>query len=110
MEAGGRGRGRNIRTIGKGMGNGMEEQRIFEVLGIGETKDEKEIKKAYRNKLLSVNPEDNPEGFKRLREAYESALAGCRREEETKEEDTPVSLYLKEVEKIYSSLSRRLDE
>ncbi len=92
------------------MGNGMEEQRIFEVLGIGETKDEKEIKKAYRNKLLSVNPEDNPEGFKRLREAYESALAGCRREEETKEEDTPVSLYLKEVEKIYSSLSRRLDE
>ncbi len=41
------------------MGNGMEEQRIFEVLGIGETKDEKEIKKAYRNKLLSVNPEDN---------------------------------------------------
>lgn len=27
----------------------METQRIFEVLGIGETKDEKEIKAAYRN-------------------------------------------------------------
>lgn len=93
------------------MGIGMEEQRIFEVLGIGETKDAEEIRKAYRNKLLSVNPEDNPEGFRRLREAYESALARCRREEDPEEEeDTPVSLYLKEVEAVYSSLSRRLDE
>ena len=88
----------------------MEEQRIFEVLGTEETKDEAEIRKAYRNKLLTVNPEDNPEGFKRLREAYESALARCRREEDVREEkDTPVSLYLKEVEEIYGSLSRRMD-
>ena len=93
------------------MGIAMEEQRIFEVLGIGETKDGDEIRKAYRKKLLSVNPEDNPEGFKRLRKAYESALAMCRRAEDTQEEeDTPVSRYLKEAEAIYSSLSRRLDE
>lgn len=93
------------------MGIGMEEQRIFEVLGIGETKDENEIRRAYRNKLLSVNPEDNPEGFKRLREAYESALAMSRSVEDTEEEaDTPVSRYLKEVEAVYGSLSRRLDD
>lgn len=93
------------------MGIAMEEQRIFEVLGIGETKDGDEIRRAYRKKLLSVNPEDNPEGFKRLRKAYESALAMCRRAEDTQEEeDTPVSRYLKEAEAIYSSLSRRLDE
>ena len=41
------------------MGIAMEEQRIFEVLGIGETKDGDEIRRAYRKKLLSVNPEDN---------------------------------------------------
>lgn len=88
----------------------METQRIFEVLGIGETKDEKEIKAAYRNRLASVNPEDNPEGFKRLREAYESALVMARRQEEEQLQDTPSDRYMREVEEVYRSLPRRLDE
>ena len=52
----------------------MERQLVFHVLGIDETKDEQEIKNAYRSLLKTANPEDDPEGFKRLREAYEEAL------------------------------------
>jgi hypothetical protein len=49
---------------------------IWEVLGIPRTADEREIKRAYAKALKSTSPEDNPEGFRRLREAYERALAG----------------------------------
>ena len=42
---------------------------FFNTLGIEATKEEKEIKKAYREKLHIVNPEDDPNGFKILREA-----------------------------------------
>lgn len=88
----------------------MDKQRIFDVLGIGETQDEKEIKRAYREKLVTVNPEDNPEGFRRLREAYENALAMIKNPKaETEEEDGPSEIYLKEVNRVYTSLSRRLD-
>ena len=44
------------------------------VLGIKKTKDENEIKNAYRKRLGSVNPEDDPEGFMELRKAYEDAI------------------------------------
>jgi len=46
----------------------MSGKDIFAVLGIAETKDEAQIRAAYRDKLITVNPEDNPEGFKLLRE------------------------------------------
>ena len=47
---------------------------IWNILGIGETADKEELKNAYRNRLKTVNPEDDPEGFKELRAAYEEAL------------------------------------
>lgn len=89
----------------------MEVLRIFDILEIGVTKDETAIREAYRDKLVRTNPEDNPEGFKRLREAYEEALSYARREEEAKQEDSdPVSRFLNEAKEVYASLSRRLDE
>lgn len=90
----------------------MDVQKIFEILEIPETKDENAIKTAYRGKLVSVNPEDNPEGFKRLREAYEAGLKYAAQSNEDSAEpknDDPVSLYLKRLDNTYRSLSRRLD-
>ena len=47
---------------------------IWKILGIEQTKDEEVIRTAYRDKLRYVNPEDDEEGFKELRHAYEEAL------------------------------------
>lgn len=91
----------------------MDTKSIFSILGIEQTKDEDRIRGAYRDKLVAVNPEDNPEGFKRLRGAYEEALAYARiKEEEQKqdEKEDPVSLYLQKLDGIYRSISRRQDE
>ena len=41
-------------------GGNMERELFFHILGIEETKEEGEIRKAYREKLKGTNPEDNP--------------------------------------------------
>lgn len=48
---------------------------IWEELGIDATGDARAIRKAYAQRLKQVHPEDDPEGFKRLRAAYEAALS-----------------------------------
>lgn len=90
----------------------MKVTEIFQVLGIEETKEEALIKRAYREKLAETNPEDNPEGFKRLRAAYEEACAYARETEDTKEEEdtTPSGQWVKKVEVLYGSLDTRCDE
>lgn len=84
----------------------------FAVLGIEETREEERIRQAYREKLLENNPEDHPEGFRRLREAYEEALSYAHMSEETKVEEgelTPIGRWMKLVEKVYFCLPQRLD-
>lgn len=100
---------------GKGdKGESMDERMIFAVLGIEKTKEENVIRTAYRTLLIQTNPEDNPEGFKRLREAYEQALVYAREQDEATaeepEDNTPVGLWMKRVKEVYGSLSKRLDE
>lgn len=90
----------------------MEKTEIFSVLGIEETKEEKVIKAAYREKLTVTNPEDNPEGFKRLRQAYEEALVLAKQTEESapQEEDTSESgQWVAEAARLYGTLSGRQD-
>lgn len=46
----------------------------WDVLGIGPEADAAEIKRAYASTLKDHHPEDDPEGFQRVRQAYEHAL------------------------------------
>ena len=46
----------------------------WEVLGLSANADTRSIKRQYANLLKQTRPDDNPEGFQRLREAYEQAL------------------------------------
>ena len=88
----------------------MEKEMIFHVLGIPETKNEDEIRNAYRAHLKETNPEDDPEGFKRLREAYEAALAFARQVEEAETESAPeteVDVWLKRVDAVYLDITLR---
>lgn len=88
----------------------MEKELIFQILNISETKDEETIRQAYREILKNTNPEDDPEGFKRLRQAYEEALQLLRRPEEGEESPQPkdeVDLWMDQVEELYQDLFRR---
>ena len=46
----------------------------WEVLGIEPTQNKKEIKKAYAKLLKQYHPEENPEEFKQIQEAYQQCL------------------------------------
>ena len=46
----------------------------WEILEIGATSDEREIRRAYAKKLKTTRPDENPEGYQQLREAFDEAL------------------------------------
>lgn len=96
------------------IGVGMNRREVFQILGIEATKDERAIKNAYREKLAVTNPEDDQEGFKRLRGAYEEACKYARETEEEQEErprdDTPSGLWVEKAAAIYGNIKSRQDE
>ena len=54
--------------------NIMTIDQAWKILQMEPTDDESAIKKQYKSLLPQHNPEDDPEGFKNLREAYELAV------------------------------------
>lgn len=87
----------------------MDKKLAFQILELSETKEEAQIRQNYLTLLKTVNPEDDPEGFKRLREAYEEALrfAGQQDEEEEEEPQGEVGLWMKRVREIYRDILLR---
>ncbi|WP_070970670.1 DnaJ domain-containing protein [Vibrio sonorensis] len=63
---------------------------FFTLLELSTDFDEKELKAAYRSKIRKHHPEDDPEGFKRVREAYE---AGLKYLEEKEQDEEPFDFF-----------------
>lgn len=91
----------------------MDKNRIFDILGIEETKDKTILQQAYRKQLVHHNPEDDPEGFKQLREAYEQACSLADREEAIKAQQrgelSAGDQWIADAEARYGKLSLRRD-
>lgn len=87
----------------------MDKKLAFQVLGLADTKDEGQIRQSYLTLLKGANPEDDPEGFKRLREAYEEALRAARQREEEDEElpQDEVGLWMRQVRGTYRDVFLR---
>jgi hypothetical protein len=51
---------------------------VWQALGISPTREIGDIRRAYAARLKECHPEENPEGFQRLRAAYEAALSAAR--------------------------------
>ena len=49
----------------------------FHLLGLAPDADERAIKRAYAARLKTSRPDEDPEGFQRLNQAYQAALAYC---------------------------------
>ena len=90
---------------------------MWRVLELEPTKDENEITSAYRSRVVVVNPEDNPEGFMELREAYEMAISYAREDdvlddsqgEKFEEEKTDVERFVDRFAAIYEDIYSRMD-
>lgn len=87
----------------------MDKKLAFQILGLSETKEEEQIRQSYLTLLKGTNPEDDPEGFKRLREAYEEALRFARQQDEEDEEEPQgeIGLWMKRVREIYRDILLR---
>lgn len=89
---------------------------IWEILGMEETRDIKSIKEAYMEKLEMYHPEEDQEGFQKLREAYEKAIGVANdtsREGSlgrNTEKATPTEIWMQKVEEIYEHFKDRIDE
>lgn len=70
---------------------------IWQVLQIEKTTNKKEIKKAYAKLLKIYHPEDDPENFKALQEAYQQAIKYANDNKNTK---TVTPIYSKSNEQI----------
>ena len=77
------------------------------ILNISPTDDREAVRRAYMTMLPSYNPEDDPEGFIRLRSAYEEILQEL--DNASSEDTTPMAAFLLRLEEVYADFARRSD-
>ena len=88
---------------------------IWSILKITKPEDKSDknaIRDAYMTQLAHCNPEDNPQGFQVLREAYETAtkLAEETLLQKEKPPDTsPEGLFMMRVKEVYDNFFRRIN-
>ena len=87
---------------------------IWRILGLeGKTEDKDVIQEAYMERLMHVNPEDDPEGFQQLRSAFEEAMKIAdgrgKDEEEEKFDDSEEGRFMQEVDAVYKDFQKRID-
>ncbi len=89
----------------------MEKELMLHILELEELTDERAVKASYMKKLRTTNPEDDPEGFRRLREAYEGALSLLREAEEEEGEEekekTEIDLWIDRIDQVYQNFESR---
>lgn len=78
---------------------------VWEILGIDPTDNKDDIQRAYYGKLPEYHPEEDPEGFQRLRSAYEEALQNIGNKDI---EDDDIGLFIKDVAELYDNFSKRI--
>jgi len=88
----------------------LDKKDIWKALEIAETSNEDDIRQAYRKRLVFVNPEDDEEGFIRLREAYENAIQFVREPKvNSGEEKNEVDIWIDKIDGVYSSFVDRIN-
>ena len=77
---------------------------FWKVLGLEPTTDAEAIRGAYREELKKHHPEEDPEGFKRLRAALEEALKSLE-----KDGDGEPDEFTKKIAEVYENFFRRIN-
>lgn len=85
----------------------MKEEKAWAILGIEPTDDADIIRDAYRSKLVDTNPEDDPEGFMELKEAYDTAIDALNKSDE--EEERPYADVIAQIDELYKDINKRMD-
>lgn len=84
----------------------------WEILGISKTQNGDDIRRAYLKKLPQFHPEENPEGFKALRQALEEAMKIAAdtgtKEEGVLTDSQEIRNLLKGAREVYEDFSRRM--
>lgn len=81
----------------------------WSIINIPPTADRDAVRRAYMSILPAHNPEDDPEGFVRLRRAYEEIIKELDKKQSTVPEMTPLELFMQRVEEVYNDFRRRRD-
>jgi tetratricopeptide (TPR) repeat protein len=89
----------------------MSDKSHWDLLGIEATDDEEVIRTAYLAGLPNYHPEEDPDGFREFREAYEAALAEARAQNEAEEEEdnSESGLIVRELKAVIDDFVKRIN-